>query len=297
MWENYPKTWKFLIDLGIFLKYKTLNINKIPNRIVLPSSNVLYVNSEENRGRALLISSGMTQKRLTKFWRQAVEVNDPDLVIDVGVNYGECIFSTTYPQHAEIYGIEANQHLHKYIEQSREVHPNKTQINIFHAFAADKDDEDKLFFVDKHWSGTSSAAYSPNHKMIEKVPVKSITIDSLIKEDVQNKKVLFKVDVEGYEAFVLKGMTELFAKSASAIGFIEFNSEYIEKAGVDVNNFISFLHQYFTIYIYQEDDQIVKASDLTYKELKNMFGTDYIHTDMILATDEKLIDSLGLTIK
>ncbi|MEH7255577.1 hypothetical protein V7111_26055, partial [Neobacillus niacini] len=93
MWENHPRTWKFFIDLGVLLKYKTLNTSKIPNKIVLPSSNAIFINSEENRGRALLISNGMTQKRLTNFWTKAVNDYSPDLVIDVGVNYGECIFS------------------------------------------------------------------------------------------------------------------------------------------------------------------------------------------------------------
>jgi hypothetical protein len=167
MWENYPRTWKFLIDLGIFLKYKTLNNSKIPNKIVLPTSNTIFVNSEENRGRAMLISNGMTSKRLTNFWINAVNEYSPDLVIDVGVNYGECIFSTNYPNHTQIYGIEANRDLLKYIHQSREVHRNKAQIKIFNVFAADKEEE-KTFYVDKHWSGTSSAAYRPTHHMMNK---------------------------------------------------------------------------------------------------------------------------------
>ncbi|MEH7177500.1 hypothetical protein [Neobacillus vireti] len=130
MWENYPRTWKFLIDVGIFLKYKTLNTSKIPNEIVLLSSNSIFVNSEENRGRALLISNGMTQKRLTNFWSLAVKEYSPDVAIDVGVNYGECIFSTNYPPHTQIYGVEANSDLLKFIHQSKEVHPNKDQMKI-----------------------------------------------------------------------------------------------------------------------------------------------------------------------
>ena len=252
MWEDYPRAWKLLINFGILLKYKTLNINKIPNRIVLPSSNILYVNSEENRGRALLISNGMTQKRLTKFWFNAVEVIRPDLTIDVGVNYGECIFSTIYPAHTKIYGVEANRNLLPYIKKSKEAHPNKSQIRIFNVFAADKDGEEKSFFVDKHWSGTSSASYVPSHNMVEKVQVKSITVDSIIKEDVTDKTILFKVDVEGYEAFVLKGMKGLFEKSASMLGFIEFNSEYIEKTGISINDFMKFLTNYFAVYIYNK---------------------------------------------
>lgn len=297
MWEQYPKTWKLLIDLGILLKYKTLNINKIPNKIVLPSSNILFVNSEENRGRALLISNGMTQKRLTRFWRRAVVEYVPDLIIDVGVNYGECIFSTTYPIHTKVYGIEANRHLLKYINQSRDVHPNKSQINIINAIASDKDDEEKLFFIDKHWSGTSSASYIPSHKMIEKESVKSITINSLCKGDMSCETVLFKVDVEGYEAFVLKGMIDLFEMSGSTLGFIEFNSEYIEKLGSSVDGFLGFLHTYFTVYIYKENDTLVKSKNYKYEDLQNLFGSIYIHTDFILASDETMIDSLDLTVE
>jgi FkbM family methyltransferase len=294
MWENYPKTWKFLIDLGIFLKYKTLNNSKIPNEIMLASSNRIFVNSEENRGRALLISDGITQKRLTNFWTNAVNEYSPDLVIDVGVNYGECIFSTNYPIHTQIYGIEANRDLLKYINQSREVHHNKAQIKIFNVFAADKEEE-KTFFVDKHWSGTSSAAYRPAHDMIEQTTVRSVTIDSIVEEDVTNKNILFKVDVEGYEAFVLKGMTEIIQKSASALGFIEFNSEYMEKSGVDLNDFLRFLQHHFSIYIYTKNE-LLNGSQLTLSDLHKRFGSKYVHTDMILVRNVKQqIDLLQLS--
>lgn len=294
MWENYPKTWKFLIDLGIFLKFKTLNTSKIPNEIVLPSTNKIYVNSEENRGRALLISNGTTQKRLTNFWIKAVKEYSPDLVIDVGVNYGECIFSTNYPTHTHIYGVEANRELLKYIHQSRDAHRNRAQIKIFNVFASDKEEE-KTFYVDKHWSGTSSAAYRPEHEMTEQTTVSTVTIDSIIEEDARNKNILFKVDVEGYEAFVLKGMTELFQQSASALGFIEFNSEYVEKSGVNANDFLQFLQQHFSVYIYIKNE-IVNGSQLTLSDLHNLFKSNYVHTDMILVKNvNKQIDLLILS--
>ncbi|MDQ0200367.1 FkbM family methyltransferase [Neobacillus ginsengisoli] len=297
IWENYPKTWKFLIDLGILLKYKTLNVKKLPDKVILPCSNILFVNSEENRGRALLISNGITQKRLTYFWLKAVKEFKPDLVVDVGVNYGECIFSTIYPLNTKIYGIEANSHLLKYINRSKDVHPNKLQIKIINAIASDMDDEEKIFFIDKHWSGTSSAAYIPSHNFIEKVPIKSIAIDTLLSGDWSYEAVLFKVDVEGFEAFVLKGMTNLFKNSVSLLGFIEFNSEYIEKLGICVEDFLIFLKTHFTIYVYKKDDTLVKAVNLNYIDLQNLFGTNYIHTDFILVKDESIIEKLELTIQ
>jgi FkbM family methyltransferase len=294
MWENHPRAWKFFIDLGIFLKYKTLNTSKIPNKIMLPSSNTIFVNSEENRGRALLISNGITQKHLTNFWMKAVKEFSPDLVIDVGVNYGECIFSTTYPTHTQIYGIEANRDLLTYIHQSKKIHPNKAQMKIFNVFASDKEEE-KTFYIDKHWSGTSSAAYRPAHGMIEQTTVSTVTIDSIVDGDARNKNVLFKVDVEGYEAFVLRGMTEIIQKSSSALGFIEFNSRYIEKSGVNVTDFLRFLQRHFSIYIYWKDE-LVNSSRFSLSDLHNLFGSEYVHTDMILVKNVKMkIDLLQLS--
>ncbi|MGG7621248.1 FkbM family methyltransferase [Bacillus coreaensis] len=288
MWENYPRTWKFLIDLGIFFKYKTLNINKLPEKIKLSCSHSLYVNPKENRGRALLIGNGVTQKRLSNFWANSVNKLKPDLVIDVGVNYGECIFSATYPSNTAIYGIEANSTLLEYINRSKEEHPNKSQIHIINAIASDTDGEDKVFFIDKHWSGTSSATYIPSHNLIEKVSVTSVKIDSLFSGQRSFRTVLFKVDVEGYETLVLKGMTNLFIKSESIVGFIEFNSEYIEKLGVAVDDFLNFIKEYFSIYVYREDDSIMEATHLGFMDLKNLFGTRYIHTDLILIKNETI---------
>lgn len=290
MWEQHPRTWKFLIDAGILLKYKTLNSKKIPDHIILSSSHVLYVNKDENRGRAILISDGTTQRRLTDFWRKAVKEFKPDLVIDVGVNYGECLFSITYPQHTDIYGIEANTDLIPFINESRKVHPNQKQIKIINAFASQQDDESVLFYKDKHWSGTSSATYMPAHNMIEKVPVKSMTIDSIVHSDAVSPKLLFKIDVEGYEPFVLKGMTNLLARSSSAIGFIEFNSEYVEKLGVDIDHFLISLKSSFHIYIFLDDEVIIKGNDLSYEDLQKTFRSEYIHTDFILINKDSEIE-------
>ncbi|WP_077210920.1 FkbM family methyltransferase [Bacillus dakarensis] len=286
MWEQHPRTWKFLIDVGILLKYKTWNSKNIPDHITLSSSHTLYVNKDENRGRALLISDGTTQKRLTNFWGKAVKEFAPDLVIDVGLNYGECLFSTTYPQHTVIYGIEANADLIPYIHESRKVHPNQEQMKIINAFVSQQDYESVMFYKDKHWSGTSSATYMPAHNMIEKVPVKSITIDSLVHSDAASPKLLFKVDVEGYEPFVLKGMTNLLDRCSSAIGFIEFNSEYVEKLGIDLDHFLDSLKSYFCIYIFLEDEVIIKGNDLTYKDIQKTFQSEYIHTDFILVNKD-----------
>lgn len=296
LWEDSPNLWRIIINLGILLKYGTLNNEKLPDKIHLNSSTTLFINSAENRGRALLISNGVTQHRLHTFWAMAVKTFNPDLVIDVGVNYGECIFSTTYPTHTRIIGIEANSQLLEYIERSKEVHPNQSQIALIHAIASNQDNIEQLFYVDEHWSGTSSAAYSPSHQMIKAIPVKSIMIDSLVDMDQSSQKILFKIDVEGYEPYVLEGMKKLINTHSLMIGFIEFNSEMIQKTGYNIDYFLEFLSDHFTVYVYKENDHLVKVAPLRLIELQKMFDTDFIHTDFIVVKNESSLESFSLTV-
>ncbi|MFS0821533.1 FkbM family methyltransferase [Bacillus sp. 1P02SD] len=283
LWENYPLFSKVILDVGIFLKYKTLKLNKIPSMITLPSRNVIYVNNAENRGRALLISDGITQKRVTEFWGNAVESYKPTLVLDIGVNYGECIFSTKYERDTTIVGIEANKYLIDYIERSRQLHVNGKQIKIIHAFAGEHVKEDQDFFIDTHWSGTSSGVQISEKNSIEKTEVPAITVDSLFeKVALGNQRLLFKIDVEGYEFMVMKGMRKLLSNCRDVLGIVEFDSHYLEKAGVNLESYMNFLGRYFEIQFYDMDNQLLELSAVSFSELQKQYGTEHVHTDLIL---------------
>ncbi|WP_099361251.1 FkbM family methyltransferase [Fredinandcohnia onubensis] len=283
LWENYPLFSKAVINIGIFLKYKTLKLAKIPNKITLPSRNIIYINNAENRGRALLISDGITQSRVSEFWGEAVKSYKPTLVLDIGVNYGECIFSTQYEQGTTIVGIEANKYLMEYIERSRQQHVNRDQINIIHAFAGENENQDQAFFIDTHWSGTSSGVQISEKNTIEKTEVPAITVDSLFsQETLENHRLLFKIDVEGYEYSVLKGMINLLKNCREIMGIVEFDSRYLEKAGVNLDSYLTFLANYFEIKFYNEDNKLKKLTTPSISALQKELGTEHIHTDLIL---------------
>lgn len=283
MWEKHPKIWKLLIDVGVFLKYKTINATKLPSKITLPTGQGIFVNAAENRGKAILLKNGVTQESLTAFWVKTVADFKPTIVLDIGVNYGECIFSTIYAKETAIYGIEANEKLLPYIIQSKEQHPNRDQMNIIQAFASDRSKGEQIFYVDTHWSGTSSASHEPQHKMVEATTVQTISIDDLLEQSVGfNDRLLFKIDVEGFEAYVIKGMERIVERVENAIGFMEFDSYYIQKSGVNVDKFLEKLQKDFTISFYSHDQAVIQLPDLSLEKLQNYFGTEYVHTDFIL---------------
>jgi FkbM family methyltransferase len=293
LWHRYPQTWKYLLNLGVLLKYKTMNPDKLPSQVVLSNGNIIHVNPGENRSKAILLRDGVTQIKVNDFWQRSVERFDPTLIIDVGVNYGECIFSANYAENARIWGIEANPYLHRYINQSLQLHTNKSQMTIVNAFASDQDAEVQSFNIDMNWSGTSSAVDLMNHNHIEHVEIPTITIDSLLRHiSLDGQRLLFKIDVEGYESFVLKGMETCVTSCDQVLGIIEFDTVYLKKTGIDLNAFVTSLETYFKVYIFLNERNVKKVDHYSYDWLLQFFGTDEFHADFILTSKEHQLISL-----
>lgn len=214
-WEITKSTARYILA-HTFVKRWRSNYIKHPG-----TSHAIYINPSENRGRVLLMMNGITQPRLDNLWKIAVSTYKPTLVIDVGVNYGECLFSVSYPENCHVIGIEANLHLKKYIERTRKNHPDRARMRMIYAIASNEIKQNQHFYVDKWWSGLSSAVpkHLSNRKRFEKHEVKSVTIDSILQgQPLAQQKVLFKIDVEGNEQQVMEGMVESIERCEHMLG-------------------------------------------------------------------------------
>ena len=72
-----------------------------------------YVDPHDTRGK-ILLEHGTLQKELTNLWRESIRVLSPTIVFNIGVNFREILFSTTYNMETEIIGIEANKQMMPY---------------------------------------------------------------------------------------------------------------------------------------------------------------------------------------
>ncbi len=292
-WEVTKAAIRFILSQTLVKKWRR-------NYIIMPASaSQLYVNPQENRGKVLYMMNGVTQTRLHHFWRNAVTTVQPDLVLDVGVNYGECLFSVTYPQHCKIYGVEANAGLKKYIERSRKHHPNHRRIRMNYAIATDRNEPTRTFYVHKKWSGLSSVIPKDTNDLAsyETHAVRTITIDALLQnQPLETMKLLFKIDVEGNEYHVLQGMLRTLEKCAQTIGMIEFDSHYLLRAGCDLDQYLALLQQHFSIYIYVKDKALVRFETITFKKVQSLFWKKHVHTDFILVSPNQPLPELGLSV-
>lgn len=184
------------------------------------------------------------------FWRELLAHLQPELAVDVGLNYGECLFGATYSPATRLFGFEANPRLLPYLEQSRQSHPQGRQMVITNCLVSDVPADDISFAVNPVWSGQSSAVREINagsgsiEFKLSARPLDAIIVPQLRKETT----LLFKMDIEGYESRALRGFQQTLQRMTRAVGIIEFTSRFIRWAGEDPEAYFNWLRARFSIY-------------------------------------------------
>ncbi len=227
------------------------------------------------------------------FWRDFLAHLEPELVVDVGMNYGECSFGADYPDEARLYGFEANPRLIPHLEKSRAAHPAGGRLTITNCLVSDSAAEDVPFFVNPDWSGSSSAVKQMNDRpesLEFKLPAR--TIDSVVPEaEAAGRTLLFKMDIEGYESKALRGFTRTLDAVARSVGFIEFDGQYIRWAGEDPDAYLAWLQERFTTYRVESIKHKTLVPVGRYDEIPNLHAdNDRVHVDLVLVGKQSPAD-------
>ena len=274
-------------DIDLLFKYRRWR----PDRVTLPgSAYAIYVDPTENRGRAILRCFAAGQPHIKRLWRRAHAALAPDAVLDVGANYGELLFLERYEPGARVIGIEANPQLEPYLERSRREHPCADQIELYCALAAAEADEGTLFYIDDAWSGRSSVLLDGSAPTVRAERVPAITIDSLFSRPGATlpRRLLFKIDVEGYEPRVLAGMKTLIDSAEVSIGVIEFNVDFLRKLEVDIEAYLGGLAEQFALYRAEPDGSFAAVTP------RELCGPRQVgENDLLLLSHASLIDKLS----
>jgi FkbM family methyltransferase len=218
----------------IVWKYRRLRPTELH---LFGSDNVIHVDPADPRGRALLRSEARGQSSLKKTWQWAISTLRPAAVLDVGANYGEFLYLPEYEVGTRVVGVEANSRLIPFLEASRARHPNRDQIELVSAAAGSQVRSGTAFLLDKTWSGRSSVIRHDTLREVETIEVPMVTMDSLF-DGGAPKTLVFKVDVEGYEGEVLRGMQGVLGQASEALGIIEFNPTLLTDAGESPQGFL-----------------------------------------------------------
>lgn len=279
---------KFRRDAQILLHFGTLH----PERIPLASGrSELFVDPHDQRARKMIIYKSLRRDvpRNQLFWQKACTELSPKIAIDVGANYGECLFGADYSSGTRVIGVEANSALIPYLERSRSIHPNAEQIELHNILAASESAANIPFWIMKGWSGGSTAVANlavNDHGEFEQQNIAARSIDDIVGQlDGDSESLaVFKIDVEGFEPDVLSGMSGLIASSRPLIGIIEFDENYLTLAGTDVREFWDSMQKNFDVYWFTDDRNATCLSDRPYDAVHDLVSRKRIHSDVMLVS-------------
>jgi FkbM family methyltransferase len=189
-------------------------------------------------------------------------------IFDIGTNKGYFTdeYISTYPN-CEIVCIEANPDLCNYLVQK---YNNNKNIYVYHYLVSNESNKDIDFYINFGCDGVSTASknwinnsrFSNSKTWSNAISIESISLDDLIENTFQPD--IIKIDVEGYENTVIRGLTR-------KVGIIQF--EWAEEELESIKDTCNYLQS------------------IGYSEFAYMFGdTPYSH----IPSEFTILENLGL---
>jgi FkbM family methyltransferase len=172
---------------------------------VTGSGRAIHVDPADPRGQQLVAAGGDFNPLSKVLWHRALRLHDWQLVVDVGVNYGEMLVEAPVPSGAQVVGFEPNSALHPYLR--RTFSGNGLHVDLRSEAVAGAPGT-AVLSVDGDWSGQSTLVppADADPARWRTVEVGVTTLDEVVGAAAS---WCAKVDVEGAETAVLRGATRV----------------------------------------------------------------------------------------
>ncbi len=271
---------------------------RFPKRVKLPGTEIhIHIDPADRRARKQVLFDLIRGRvhRNSRFWRDFILHTGPTTALDIGANYGECVFSMEYPQNVRVVAVEANPELMPHLLKSLHDHPSAAQIEVINALVSDKSTNSVAFYLNRNSSGQSTAVASiaADSGEVEPVEIASIRIDDIFSNaKYRPDKLVFKVDVEGFEPNVLRGMNGALREASLAVGYVEIDSHFLSRTGWKIDRYDEEIISAFQLYIPVDQKSLVLREYDSLGAYRQSFGEGRIHTDMILVKNPTAFDWL-----
>lgn len=259
-----------------------------PHSIQLPpEGNEVFLNPKDDRAYKKLILDVARGRQSTPmmFWQDHAVRHPNATMMDIGTNYGECLFSPKY-DFQQCIAIEANPGLCDYLRKSANAHSHP-HITVVNTLLGDENKDDVSFYYHPKWTGGGSGIASNNTNATE-VNLPQRTLDHIaaeLKID-PSKPLVFKMDVEGFEAKVFNGF-EQFSSFENHLGILEFDTDMIERSGEDAKTLFEHLTQKSLLFLsHLRTKAITPIAD--WNSLASRWD-GHFHCDLIIASSTEML--------
>ncbi|MFN8416980.1 MAG: FkbM family methyltransferase [Cytophagaceae bacterium] len=185
-------------------------------------------------------------------WQKATEfITEGSSVMDVGANIGA--FSLQLAKklsdkkiNTTIHAFEPNPYIYKRFQNNLQLNPPLQSFVSIHPLALGSENgEASIVFTDNNSGGGQIHAKAENNS----VPVQIKTLDSFVEENKIENISFIKIDVEGFEPFVLKGAQATILREKPKL-YIEITDEWFRKHGSSAEEVIQLLKSWgYQIYV------------------------------------------------
>lgn len=244
----------------------------------------IYIDPQDRRALKKIVHASIRGRISVpmRFWRSMVEAVQPDLALDVGSNYGECFAGTRYPAGTRVIAVEANPGLIPYLQRTCAAHPQAGQLRVVNCLVGASPGPPQPLYFDPHWTGRGSALAPGADANLQQVLVPVDTLDQIVEREfgpVAGRKLVMKMDVEGYEGTVLRGFGQL-ESLARVAGILEFDTAWLDKAGTPPREIVERLLALGRVYDTQRHQWALSPVG-SWTDLRARHGGGDFHTDLI----------------
>lgn len=239
----------------------------------------ISVNPDDRRARKMLLKNGIRYYSKNQLFVYACASYLPlDLFLDVGTNYGECLFSLPLYCKTRARGFEANPEMRDHLERSKRYNSD-IQAEYDIVAVSGVAGQSVSFFVDAKWSGKSSLSGTTGRATREH-SVTTTTVDAEVEKAGGGTTILLKVDVEGFEPSVFDGAKRTIRETPNLIALVEYDSDFLEANGSNAEEFFDALEEDCEVYDFKKD---ILRPVWDFAQLQKLHAKKpKIHTDLIL---------------
>lgn len=213
---------------------------------------------------------GVYEKDLSELSRKLV--GEGDTVVDIGANFGwySILMAAAVGEKGKVYAYEPNESIFSVLSRNIELNNYKDRIHLTRCGIGETE-ETAVLMAD---TAESAIGYfdKGKDKKAGGEAVGSIEIHRLddLLADKAGEISFIKIDVEGFEPFVLRGAPKILGSENPPAILMEFNIEALERQDIDVDAFIQELEDMDTHIVKTDKGRLVEL-DAIPRQNENLF--------------------------